>query len=177
MKHFSILAVAASLALLAPVTTYAQDPNGGRGGFNYEEFRKRMNDRMKEALKATDEEWTVLQPMIEKVSDKSREVRGSRSFGGPGGPPGSSSGGDRSRSGSSSSSRYSGSSSSTPEATALRETLEKESASPSEIKARLEAVRAQRKRSQMELDAAREDLRKVLTVRQEAVLVAYGLLE
>ena len=39
------------------------------------------------------------------------------------------------------------------------------------------AVREQRKKARAELDAARDDLKKVVTVRQEAVLVAMGMLE
>jgi len=40
---------------------------GPRGNFDPAQFRQRMDERMKEALGATDEEWKVLQPKIEKV--------------------------------------------------------------------------------------------------------------
>src|SRR5688572_19690599 len=114
MKIRSALAAAASLALLLPTatTTLAHDqprPDGGRGGrFDPEAFRKMMADRTKAALKVTDEEWTVLSPMIEKINEKASAARGGfgrTSFGGgsggPGGPGGSggsggsSGGGDR----------------------------------------------------------------------------------
>ena len=55
--------------------------------------------------------------------------------------------------------------------------LESETTPADELKTKLDAVREQRKKSAAELTAAREDLRKVLTVRQEAALVSAGLLE
>jgi hypothetical protein len=45
-----------------------------------------------------------------------------------------------------------------------------------EIKARLARLRDARKQNEAKLDQAREDLRAVLSVRQEAVLVMAGLL-
>jgi hypothetical protein len=183
MKYLPALALASMALLAPPASSFAQDRSpDGRGGFNIEEYRKRMNERLKESLKANDEEWTVLQPMIEKVTEKQRETMGSRfggrGPGGPGGPGGSggssSSGGSGGSGGSSSSGSRSGGS---PERDALREALEKESTSPEEMRSRLEAVRAQRKRAAAELEGAREELKKVVTVRQEAVLVAFGILE
>ncbi len=199
MKTVSALAAACSLALLWPATsTFAQDnppggprPDGGRDGrrFNPDDYRKMIADRMKAAMKVSDEEWTVLQPLIEKVSEKGREVMAGRfgggfgrGPGGPGGPgggdrppgspgsPGSPGGGDRGGD------RGRGPSPS-PESQALRESLEKDGVSNDEIQAKLTAVRGQRKKAQAELEAAREELKKVVTVRQEAVLVAMGVLE
>ena len=178
MKHLSFLAAVASLALLVPATPLlAQDnqqpPGGGRGRFDPEAFRKMMTDRMKSSMKATDEEWAVLEPMIGNVFEKQMAARGGFRFGGP---PRSSDSNNNSTGGSSSSSR----SSRYPqpaEVEALRETLEKEDAPKEELKARLEAIRAQKKRAQQELEDARAQLAKVVTVRQEAVLVAFGILE
>ena len=45
-----------------------------------------------------------------------------------------------------------------------------------EVKARLERFREVRKENDAKLDKAREDLRAVLSVRQEAMLVMMGLL-
>jgi hypothetical protein len=59
----------------------------------------------------------------------------------------------------------------------LRTALENENSSPEELKAKLTAVREQRKKATAELEQAREELRKVLTMRQEAALVAMGILE
>src|SRR4051812_39478759 len=70
------------------------DREGRRG--NPEEFRQRMNDRLKASLKASDEEWAVIQPLVEKVSTKQREASGSR-FGGRGGRGGREGGGESNR--------------------------------------------------------------------------------
>jgi Spy/CpxP family protein refolding chaperone len=174
------LALAASTILATAQNAPNPDPNarpdrGGRG--NPEDFRQRMNERLKSSLKVTDDEWAAIQPLIEKVQAKQREAMGGRfgGFGGRGpggdrgpgggGPGGGGPGGDQSaRPGAA-------------ESDALRKSLENESTSPEELKTKLSAVREQRKKSAAELAAAREDLRKVLTVRQEAALVAAGILE
>jgi hypothetical protein len=163
----SVVALAASAVLAT-----AQDNNNnqgrerGRGNFNPEEFRARMAERMKTSLKVTDDEWAVLQPLIEKVTTKQRE-----SFGGFGG---FGRGGDRgNRGGGDSNSDRPGAA----ERAALRTALESESTPADDLKAKLEALRASRKKIAAELAAAREDLKKVVTVRQEAVLVSMGILE
>jgi Spy/CpxP family protein refolding chaperone len=139
---------------------------GDRGNFNPEEFRQRMNDRLKTSLKVTDEEWAIIQPLIEKVQTAQRDAMGSR-FGGGGRGPGGGGG-------------EGGSTSDRPGAAAsqaLRTALESDSTSPDELKAKLAAVREVRKKSAAELAAARASLEKVVTVRQEAVLVSMGILE
>ena len=107
---FSALALAGS-AVLAPAQDAANpDPNarqGGRrgGNFNPEEFRQRMNERLKASLKVTDDEWAAIQPLIEKVQAKQRDAMGGRfggfgrGPGGPGGPGGGGGGGGTSRPG------------------------------------------------------------------------------
>jgi Spy/CpxP family protein refolding chaperone len=186
MKTVPSIAAAIAATLLLPATiTFAQDnpPAGGRrGGGNFEEFRQRMNERLKTSLKATDEEWSVLQPLIEKVQAKQRETISGRfggfgGFGGRGGPGGG--GGDRTAGGGGGGggNDRGGNRGGSAESQALRDAVEKDGTAPEEIKAKLAAVRDQRKKAQSELDAAREELRKVLTVRQEAVLVTFGILE
>jgi hypothetical protein len=59
----------------------------------------------------------------------------------------------------------------------LRTTLEKESASPEEIKTQLTAVRQAREKAKQDLAVAQQDLKKILTVRQEAMLVEMGQLD
>jgi Spy/CpxP family protein refolding chaperone len=172
----ALIALAAS-----PVIAFAQDNNqpggerrerGERGNFNPEEFRQRMAQRMKETLKVTDDEWAVLQPMVEKVTNAQRNAMGGfggfggRGDRGPGGP-----GGDGNRGGGTSDRPGSA------ERAALRTALESDSTSAEDIKAKLEAVREVRKKQAAELAAAREELKKVVTVRQEAVLVSMGILE
>lgn len=148
-------------------------PESGPGGrFNPEEMRQRMNERLKEQLKVSDEEWQALQPLIEKVQRLNMQVRMS-AFGGmfgrgPGGPGGR--GGFAGMMDTESSPVF-------QRASELRELLDDEGADASRIKSKLEAYRQARKALQEELAKAQEELRSVLTVRQEAVLVLMGLLD
>ena len=142
-----------------------QRGQGGQGG-NFQDFMQRMNDRLKTSLKVTDEEWTVLKPLVEKVQTAQRDAGAGRGFGGRGGGPG---GGDANapadtRPGAA-------------ESAALRTAVESDSTSADDLKAKLAAVRAVRKKGAADLAVAREDLKKVVTVRQEAVLVSMGILE
>ncbi|MGB8169789.1 MAG: hypothetical protein WCF18_19970 [Chthoniobacteraceae bacterium] len=158
------------------------DPNRQRGGGDrprsYEDFRKMMAERLKTALKVSDDEWSVIQPLVEKVTTKQRDAGGSRFGGGssrgPGGPGGSPGGGSPP---STSSDPTRPERAGTAEREALRVALENESTSPETLKAKLAAVREIHAKATAELAAAREDLKKVLTVRQEALLVSYGILE
>ena len=173
--------ILASLALMATALfASAQDnnaPGGGRGNFNPEEFRARMAERLKTSLKVTDDEWAVLQPLIEKVTTKQRESMAGRfgGFGGRGGGPGGG-GGDRGGNGGGGGGQG-GDRAGSAESQALRDALEKDGTSAEDIKAKLNAVRESRKKATVELAAAREDLKKVVSVRQEAVLFSMGILE
>jgi hypothetical protein len=164
------------VALMATaVFASAQDDN------NRGDFRQRMAERLKSSLKVTDEEWTVLQPLIEKVQTKQRDSMmgrfsgfGGRRGGGDGGSGGGGSttgGGDRGRG------DRGGDRAGSAESQALRTALESEGTSNDDIKAKLAALREAQKKSAAELAAARDELRKVVTVRQEAVLVTMGILE
>ena len=152
-------------------------PGGPGGEGRREEWRQRMADRIKTQMKATDDEWSVIQPLLEKVETKMRESMGGR-FGGMGGPGGR--GGPRREGGNNAGN---GGDANRPqpagmaETQALRQTLENGDASTADIKAKLQAVRDQRKKSEADLAQSREDLKKVLNVRQEAVLVSMGVLE
>jgi hypothetical protein len=186
MKTLKLTALAAALAAAVSFhpTLMAQDApkpdapksdapkperGGDRRGGTPEEFRQRMAERLKESLKATDEEWTVIQPLLDKVTTKQREAGGSR-FGGFGG--GGRRGGGDAPSGGEQAPRPG-----QAESTALRTALENEATSADDLKAKMAALREFRKKSAAELATAREDLRKVLTVRQEATLVSAGILE
>lgn len=59
----------------------------------------------------------------------------------------------------------------------LNATLFNESAAPSEVKTKVVAIRDARAKLRRELTGAQEDLRQLLTYRQEAVLIIMGLLE
>lgn len=179
MKSTSkLLLTALALSATAVLANAQENENpgrqrgGDRGNFNPEEFRQRMADRLKTSLKITDEEWTVISPLIEKVQTAQREATAGRfgGFGGGGGrggdagPGGGNRGGDTTRAGAA-------------ESQALRTALESESTSPEDLKSKLNALREVRKKGASDLAAARADLQKVVTVRQEAVLVSMGILE
>jgi hypothetical protein len=168
----------------APAPAPGGQPGGDRGGrtqrgnFNPEEFRQRMNERLKEQFGVTnDDEWKIISERIEKVSEARRGMGGvfamfggggpGRGPGGPGGPGGS--GGDR---GGDRGSRESGN----PEADALRKAIESK-ASKEEIKAALAKFREARKTNEAKLEKAQEELLAVLTIQQEAVAVMMGLLK
>jgi len=66
---------------------------------------------------------------------------------------------------------------SSPEEDALRTALASTSTTPDEINSKLTALRAARAKATSDLEAARDDLKKVLTLRQEATLVEMGILD
>jgi outer membrane murein-binding lipoprotein Lpp len=193
------LSMAASVFVVSAQDAPPPPPAGGPGGPGGQDFRQRMADRLKTALKASDEEWAVIQPLMEKIQTKAREAgeggrggmggpggggRGQRGGGpgGPGGPggggpggPGGGPGGQGGGRGQRGGGQMGGGA--TAEAQALRTTLQNENAAPAELQAKLSALREQRKKAQAELTQAREDLRKVLTLRQEATLVLMNVLE
>ena len=130
------------------------------------QMRARMLERMKEVLACGDEEWTVLQPRLEKVMTLSREAR----------------------SGSSmrvlfSRRRRQESSESQPQSAVakaagdLGKTLENKEAKPEEIKAKLTALREAREKAKQDLAKAQAELREIITQRQEALLVLMGTLD
>ena len=140
---------------------------GGPGGGNFADFQQRMNDRLKASLKVTDEEWNVLKPLVEKVQTAQRDSGAGRGFGGGRGPGG----------GGTDPNAPADTRPGAAESAALRTALESDSTSADDIKAKLTAVREVRKKGAASLAVAREELKKVVTVRQEAVLVSMGLLE
>ncbi|MBN1517804.1 hypothetical protein JXA32_14665 [Candidatus Sumerlaeota bacterium] len=133
---------------------------GGRGG----DFRARMMERQKEELNVTDEEWQVIEPLLTKVSEKQQSLRMAQ-FRGMMGRRGGQGGGpwdDQEM----------------PAAvTELQTLLEQENPSADEIKAKLAAYREWRTQLEDDLNAAREELKKVLTLKQEAQMVMMGVLE
>jgi hypothetical protein len=174
------LAVAGIAALLALSVSNvgAQEQRrerGDRGNFDPEQMRQRMMERYREALEVkSDDEWKVIEPRITKVSDARREVGfggGGRAFGRPrggdGGGGGDQNNGDRRRA-------FGGEPS--PEAEALQKAIDAK-APAEEIKAKLAKYRDARKAKEANLTKAQDELRKVLSVRQEATAVMMGLLQ
>jgi hypothetical protein len=176
----------ATLGLQLPSAT-AQDRPGGNnnggpggdraGGGDREQMRarweQRMQDRLKEALKVSDEEWSVLQPRIKKVSDLQRESRSGmmRGMGRRGGGPG----GENNNAESTQPERQL--SAMQQAAKDLQTILETEGATSDQIKAKLDAYRAAKTASEAQLTKARTELRELLTINQEAQLVMMGILE
>ncbi|HCE45474.1 MAG TPA: hypothetical protein DET40_18190 [Lentisphaeria bacterium] len=152
-----------------------QNPAGGQGGqrqgprnFDPEKMKQQLMDNLKESLSATDEEWKVLQPLVEKVMTLSREMRASqgRMGFGPGGRrggPGADAAQPTTEIGKANK--------------ALEEALDNSKSTPEDVKASLTAVREAKKKSEQALAKAKEDLLKVATPRQEARLVQMGIID
>lgn len=192
MKKLSqLLAVAgfASALLLSTNNVLAQNnpppdggrgDRGGRGGFDPAEMQKRMLERVKEQLEVTkDDEWAVLQPIVQKVFDARREqmaegmggmMRGfSRSRGGGDNNNGGGGSGDQNR-------RPSFFGERSAESQALDKAIESK-ASKKDLEAAMAKVRAAKKAKEAKVKEAQDNLRKVLSTRQEAIAVANGWLD
>ncbi|HSW00776.1 MAG TPA: hypothetical protein VLI39_11430 [Sedimentisphaerales bacterium] len=117
------------------------------------QHRTRAVEDLKGQLGVSDQEWAVVRPRVEAVYDlvhpRHQSVRG------PGLPSGPVD--QRTR--------------------ALREVLADKEAASEKIKTALTALRAAKEQTRQELVKARQDLRQIMTLRQEAVLVLNGLLD
>jgi len=125
------------------------------------QIQSRGRKRLQEILGATDEEWKILEPKIEKVRTLSTLLRANvagvrvMSFVG---------GGDQQ-------------SDIQKKALVLQETLENKASNPKDIATALKGYRAARAKGKEELSKARKELRELLTVKQEAQLVTMDLLD
>ena len=147
---------------------------GDRGGFNPQEMQARMLAGLRERMEVKDdEEWKLISERIAKVAEMRRSAPGGPGMmmmgRGPGGPGGQ--GREEGGSGRGGPRPGGGSAEMTALASALRDKLP-----DAEIKSRLDRLRDQRKDSEAKLARAQEDLRAVLTMRQEAMAVMAGLL-
>jgi hypothetical protein len=188
----------AAPAASAPAATDAGAGQGGqgrrRGNFDMSQIRQQMEDRLKEQLGTTDDEWAAIQPKLKKVFDlqaasRVNGMRGMFSGRGRGGFGGGGGGGFGGGGGGGFGGGFGGGG--TPPAgdsaapvnpvvaatTDLRNVLDDKDAKPEEIKAKLTALRDARAKAKEELTKAQADLKDLLTQRQEAVLVQMGLLE
>jgi hypothetical protein len=149
---------------------------GGRGGGfgDPAEMQKRMMENVREQMAVKDDaEWKILEERIQKVSEAQREI----GFGGgmrrmfrrPGGDTqNNDQGGNRRRGG------FGG------EPSAEEQALDKaidSKASKEEIKSAMAKYRASKKEKEAKLAEAQEELKKVLSVQQEAVALAMGLVK
>jgi hypothetical protein len=157
---------------------------GDRGNMTPQDMQARLLTALRERLEVTDdEEWKVISDRVAKVSELRRATGGGApmfgAFGGRGGPPGGGQGGPAGPGGTGGDARGGrgpgrgpGGS---PELAALS-TAVRDKLPDAEIKSRLDRLRETRKDSEAKLTKAQEELRAVLSVRQEAVAVVFGLL-
>ena len=144
--------------------------DAGRRGSNPEDGQARMMTALRERLEVPDdEEWKIISERISKVAELRRSAGGGLGgfpgFAGRGQPPGGDS------KGSGRGTRAPGN----PELAALQSAI-RDKLPEAEIKSRLDRVRETRKQNEAKLSKAQEELRAVLSVRQEAVAVVFGLL-
>jgi hypothetical protein len=174
-RILSLLLLVLALAL-SRGNALAQQPMGGMN-MNMDpqqmqqQIQQRLMEYMREQLVVTnDDEWSVIQTRLSKVLQNRMEgmaggmgafrgMMGNRGGGGGGGGRGFGALGQPS-----------------PEADALQKAIDS-NAPPEQLASAVARLREVRKRKQAELAAAQEQLRAVLTPRQEAVLVSMSMLE
>jgi len=181
MKKFNQLSVVASAAFVMFLSANPVAAQQGQGRGTFEEFRQRRMDDYRERLEIKgDDEWKAIQPLIAKVMDARQDIGfgGGRGFG-RGGGGGRRGGGntDAQANGNNQGGRrgFPGGEPS-PEAEELQKAIDS-NASKDELKAKLTKFREARKEKEAKLAKAQEDLRKVLSVKQEAAAVLNGLLQ
>jgi hypothetical protein len=174
-KQVLMAIVAGAMSLGVVGYASAQDNSGNnnnnngqqrqRGNFDPSQWRQQIMDRMKEQLGSSDDEWKVLEPRVQKVMDLQRDTRG-----GMMGGFGRTRGGD--------SNRTSSNDSAVQKAQGdLRSALEDKSISADEIAKRLATYRQAKETAKAELTKAQADLKELLSQRQEAQLVMFGMLD
>lgn len=147
---------------------------GGRGNFDPAQMQQRIMDNIKDELGYTnDTEWNAIQPLVQKVMDARRDV----GFGGGMGRLF----GNRNRNGNNNNGNnaprrnpFGGTPS--PEAEALQKAVD-DNAPAAQVKTLLAKYEASQKDKQAKLVSAQENLRSVLTVKQEAQATLLGLLQ
>ena len=148
---------------------------GGQGGMNRGQFQQQFMDRLKTQLGASDDEFAAIQPKIQAVMQLQRDVVTRPRMFGRGGGPGGGGGPGRFNGGF-------GGATTQPSAVAtamtdLQKALDDQSTSADEIKTKLDAVRDAKSKAKQDLVVAQQDLKSVLTQRQEAVMVLNGYLD
>ena len=185
-----ILAVGATAAVLCLSRQNAvAQPDFGGGGGNFDpqqmmqQMQSRVVDGIREQLDVTnDTEWAALEPLVTKVvkvrmtsmmggMGGMRGMMGGRGGGGPGGPGGGGPGGPG---GGGFGAMMGGQAD--PTADALQKAID-DKAPADQIKAALGKYRDSKKAKAAEVTKAQDQLRSVLNLRQEAVLVSMGMLD
>ena len=164
----------------APGAPGAPGGRGGRGNWDPEQMRQRMMERFREQLAVKDDaEWSLIEARIKKIND-SRSGMG-RGFGGPGGGPGGPGGqggqaGQAGQAGQGGRQGRGGFGQPNPDAEVLQTAFDS-GASADDIKVKLTAYRAAAKVKEGQLEKAQDELRQLLSVKQEARAVLLGLLK
>jgi hypothetical protein len=164
----------------AATATPAQSGSGAPGGGTVQDIMQRILERrdagIKTALKVSDDEWAVIQPLLDKEEQAqfAYMMTGNYGFGIGGGRRGGNGGaGGAGGAGPGGNPMFQGS----PEVQALNDAAQSDATSNDDLKTKMAAVRDARKKAEDDLAAARANLQKVLTLRQEAVLLSMGVLD
>ena len=180
MKMNQILAVCgiAAVLFLGAGKVSAQNDNGGGGGgrgtFDPAQMQQRIMSNVRDQLGFTnDTEWNAIQPMVQKVMDARRDV----GFGSMGRLFGRGNRGGNNNADANNGGRRGGfGGTPSPEAEALQKAID-DNAPVAQIKAALAKYKASQKAKQAKLVQAQENLRKVLTIKQEAQASLLGLVD
>jgi len=159
-------------------------------------MREMYMNSLKDQLASTDDEWKVIKPKVEKVQTTQMGTfsgmgmgpmggMGRRGPGGPGGGPGGPGGGPGGQGGPGGGPGNRGpggfggmgDSKLAQAQTELRTALENKDTPSTDITKKLTAYREIRDKARADLQAARKDLKELVTPRQEAILVIWNLLE
>ena len=178
MKMNQLLAIGgvAAALFLGAGSVSAQNGGGGGGNFDPAQMQQRIMDNAREQLGLTnDTDWNAIQPLVQKVMDARRDTMG----GGMGRLLGRGNrGGNNNNANANNNGGRRGGFGGTPspEAEALQKAID-DNAPTAQVKAALAKYHASQKDKQAKLVQAQENLRKVLTVKQEAQAALLGLVE
>jgi hypothetical protein len=182
MKSLQYCALLTIVALCNLVSVSAQGQGGGGGGrggnFDPAQMRERMMTRVREEMDVKDDaDWKPISDRVTKVMEAQREARSGGGMGmmfRPRRNANADQGGDQAGGG-----RRGGPggfNQPSPEHEALQKALENKG-SNDEVKAALAKYREAHKAKQEKLQKTQDDLRKILSARQEAAAVSLGLLD
>jgi Spy/CpxP family protein refolding chaperone len=171
--------IAGGCAVVLALGTNTVVAQGGRGNFDPAQMRQRMMDDLRDQMEIKDDaEWTAIEPKVTKVFDTQRELMAGRMRGfGRGNRRNNNAGANADDNAGQQRPRRQGGMFGEPSAavTALQKAVD-DKAPSAEIKTKLKAVQDEQKANQAKLVTAQEDLRAVLTPRQEAIATLRGLL-
>jgi hypothetical protein len=179
MKKLKQILVAAGCVAALSLSTGNLAAQNGRPNFDPAQMKQRALDSWRDQLDVKDDaEWKLISEAIGKVIDTRMEI----GFGGGGGMFGR--GGRRGGDTNNAAGGDQGGQNRRPrfgpppsaEAEALQKAIDAK-APADEIKSKLAKLREANKAKEAKLEQAQEDLRKILTSRQEAVAVVGGLLK